>query len=246
MGDKRYHEQYWKANRKRLLKARAERYRKDKAFRAAAITRSRAKVAISKILRAGTIKKVWHDGQWEPQYTITDLAKAADRSKDVIYRWRQQGIIPPATHRDARNNSLYSESQLAYVKSVCTMIDSGGLGVSYIEMGKILAAVWSHTWYLGRLNNVIMEGQSYGAISEGDSKKGDRKTRNHISSQERGSDSDEGKDAKVRRRARSSPRKHGRNKEHGELRVPTNLSRSVSPMLTCPGRRSIRQGSEVR
>jgi len=206
MGDKRYHEQYWKANRKRLLKARAERYRKDKAFRAAAITRSRAKVALSKILRAGTVKRVWHDGKWEKQYTITDLAKAADRSKDVLYRWRSQGVIPAATHRDGKNNALYSESQLTYVKSICTMIDSGELGISYIEMGKILSAVWSHAWYLGRLNNVIKEGQSYGAISEGNREEGSGKARNSVRTQERGSDTDEGKDAKVRRRTRSSSR----------------------------------------
>lgn len=244
--DKSYNQQYWKANRKRLLEERAKRYREDKKFRTDAIARSRARVALAKLLRAAKIEMVVHAGIKEKRRTLRDLCLAANRSRDAIYWWRSTGVLPQPTYRDARGNGVYSDSQIAYVRALCNRIDNENLNIDYPTLGKILHKVWKMPWDNDELMAIVdrevlrakADSCGTGVVKAAKEKKEDRSAWYRVGCGGREDHAEKRKTKTVRRGASGSARKYGNDSEYGQLPKSAPRSRSGPSMLTCSGRRS--------
>lgn len=241
MTDREYNKAYWRANRLRLLKERAERYRNDPKYRDAIKSRARAQVAMDRVTRVTKIVRVLHDGTHEPVFSISDVSDAINRKLAVVYAWKKNKIIPPPLYQNGRGKGLYAESQVSFMRDLVQRIDNDEVRIIYPVMGKILQRVWGDKYSPDRLTlelekELVHEADYERKVSE----ELDRRTRHSIDSGRRKDRTEERETPKVQGGARRRARKHGNNTEHGELSEPSARGRSRTTMFTCGGRSSFR------
>jgi len=140
-GDVVSNRKYYLDHKDEINRRKRERYKKDKEYRHAALRRAKSQTLIKKVQRIAERSTVKHGKYIEQVYTLAELCKAINRSKDVIFRWRKSGVMPKPTHYRG-SKGVYSTSQLAYMKIFCERIDAGD-PLTYQSFSEMLKKVWN-------------------------------------------------------------------------------------------------------
>jgi hypothetical protein len=204
---------YYQAHKDEINRLKREKYKKDKAYRDSAKKRSKDQTLLKKINRITERATVLHNGRVETSHTLTELCKAIDRSRHVVFHWRYAGVMPKPTHF-VGDKGIYSESQFKLMQYLFGMVDSGK-EISYRQISAALHRFWDKTFSVKALSN--LKGANNGKDSGSEKRKtgsgnGDQ-GREECGKKDRASD-------EVRRAKRCSRSKSGSHVEHGKLRKP--------------------------